>query len=238
MKGSPSALKALATSGTTAMLTGSRLVCWPSWVHRHACAPSRADRTISCYWMRSSEKPIENPRWEAGRRTRVASFGLFLEFHDQRPQEVSGSIGSWRRAIAAHRFRDGGPWDTSFPQIRQSWRAYQIRETETIALLGLWVSFLLRLATVEPAPRTEVRDHLVASCEWVRVGITGTTPLATALAALAESLPTPENLIDAATSLERVQHADPGEYLLTCLRVLAAGLREARSDDEGVPRAS
>ena len=183
--------------------------------------------------MRSSEKPIENPRWEARRRTRVASFGLFLEFHDQGPQEVSGSIGSWRRAIAAHRFRDGGPWDTSFPQIRQSWRAYQIRETETIALLGLWVWFLLRLATVEPAPRTEVRDHLVASCEWVRVGITGTTPLATALAALAESLPTPENLIDAATSLERVQHADPGEYLLTCLRVLAAGLREARSDDEG-----
>lgn len=178
-------------------------------------------------------EPSENPRWEARRRTRVSSFGLFLEFHDQRPEAVRGSLGSWRRAIAAHRFRDGSAWETSFPQVRQSWRAYQIREAETIALLGLWVSFLLHLTTIEPAARIEVRDHLVADADWEAVGIDVATPTGDALVALAESLRTPEDLIEAATGLERVQHADPGTYVVDCLRVLASCIREVGSEEEG-----
>jgi hypothetical protein len=177
--------------------------------------------------------PIENPKWEARRRTRASSIGLFVEFHAQRPDGVDGSLRTWRKALASERFPDGGPWTTSFPQIRESWRAYQIREAESIALLGLWVSFLLRLSEVEPAPQAEVTGGLVDDVDWSVVELGPGDPTGPAIQALAGSLSDAEELIDAASSLERPASVEPSRYLVGCLQVLAYCIAESHSDSDG-----
>ena len=166
------------------------------------------ERTCSCSIPgRADHKPLldaffgeleEDPVWATRRRTRIESLSLFLEYHRQRPETDTGDARSFRTLLAQRAFAGGATFSTPFAERLNSWRAYQMRECETLVLTSIWSWYLRRLEQLEPVSHAALRDDLVAGAAWDRIGITATTPLADALAEAARQLVGGEEIVAAA----------------------------------------
>lgn len=178
-------------------------------------------------------KPIEDPVWEDRRRTRVESLALFLEFHRQRPEGVSSDLRSFRITLAQGAFPGGTPLETPFLERQNSWRAYQLRECETLILTTIWTRYLHRLGELDPISPTALRDDLVASADWAEANLSPDSPLADLLATAAERLSSGAEIVDAARSAAADQRDDVGSALADDLLVLLAVAASAESEDIG-----
>src|SRR5205814_1417262 len=77
----------------------------------HIClctVPGRADHDALLETFFGT--PLPSEAWEERRRTRVESFSLLLEFHEQRPAAADDGLAAWRRALVQPRFSSGAEW--------------------------------------------------------------------------------------------------------------------------------
>lgn len=177
-------------------------------------------------------KPLDDQTWEAYRRTRNESLSLFLEFHDQRPENVPGTLGSWRRALTSLAFGQV-PWATSFPERLNSWRAYQMREIEVIGLLALWTVYLNLLAKHEPVSHRELRRLLPEILDWEDIGINEKATVLIAIESAVSQLPSDNALIVEAEALATVSPDNLAMAAARALRLLLRVQVEAKRDDQG-----
>ncbi len=178
-------------------------------------------------------EPVEDPVWEDRRRTRVESLALFLEFHRQRPDGVIPDLRNFRIALAQGAFPGGTPLETPFPERQNSWRAYQLRECETLILTTIWTRYLHRLGELDPISPTALRDDLVASADWAEANLSPDSPVADLLATAAERLSSGAEIVDAARSAAADQRDDVSSALAGDLLVLLAIAATADSEDVG-----
>lgn len=162
----------------------------------------------------------ENPDWEARRVTRVESLGLFLSFHDQRPEDVEHSLGMFRRALLTGRFPGGSQWRTPSLERWNSWRAYQLRETAVVALGSLWTSLLAELDETGPSSQRVVRDSLVAAAAWQTGGLTASTRTREAVDIVLTTIRNGEALVEAAEQLEDPRGLNRSDSIVMALSVL------------------
>jgi hypothetical protein len=210
------------------------------------------ERTCSCSIPgRADHQPLldaffgeleDDPVWATRRRTRIESLSLFLEYHRQRPENDIGDARSFRTLLAQRAFVSGATFSTPFAERLNSWRAYQMRECETLVLTSIWSWYLRRLEQLEPVSHAALRDDLVAGTAWNRIGITATTPLADALAEAERQLPGGEEIVAAA--YETAENVDEpavplavGLQTLLALSVVAADEEHGFAEliDEGGP---
>jgi hypothetical protein len=104
-------------------------------------------------------------------------------------------------------------------EIREGWRAYQLRETEALALSALWTCFLVAIDTLGGTHQSRARDAVVHSVDWNSIG-GATTRLSDATATARTQLDTALALIAAAERCERV--VEISEAATSALRVLLA----------------
>jgi hypothetical protein len=177
-------------------------------------------------------EPDEDPVWAERRRTRTQSLSLFLEYHRQRHEDDAGDRRSFRTVLAHGAFADGSPLETPFGERLNSWRAYQMRECETLVLTTIWTWYLRRLERLEPTPHVVLRDDLVRSTAWDRVGLTGSTPLEQAIAEARRRLPDGAAIVAAA--YEVAENVDePAVPLALGFETLLALRVEADNDEAG-----
>lgn len=176
--------------------------------------------------------PLDDQTWEAYRRTRNESLSLFLEFHDQRPEGASGTLGLWRRALTSFRFGQV-PWTTSFAERRNSWRAYQMREVEVIGLLALWSVYLILLEKHEPVSHRELRQLLPEAVDWEEAGINESETVLEAVESATSQLPTDDDLMGEAEGLTTVSPDNLASAAARAFRLLLRVQTEAERDDQG-----
>ena len=210
------------------------------------------ERTCSCSIPgRADHQPLldaffgeleDDPVWATRRRTRIESLSLFLEYHRQRSEEDAGDTRSFRTLLAQGAFADGAAFSTPFVERLNSWRAYQMRECETLVLTAIWSWYLRRLEQLEPVTHAALRDDLVTNAAWNRFGLTATTPLADAIAESARRLPDGAAIVAAAyDTVENVDEPDVpiaiGLQALLALSVVAADEEHGYAEliDEGGP---
>lgn len=178
-------------------------------------------------------EPIDDPVWEDRRRTRVESLTLFLEFHRQRPETVSPDRKTFRIALAQGAFPDGTPLATPFLERQSSWRAYQLRECETLIMTTIWTRYLHRLGELDPISHAALRDDLVASADWVEADLSPDVPLGELLAVAAIRLSAGGAIVEAAQAAAVDQRDIVGSALARDLLILLAVAAIAESADVG-----
>jgi hypothetical protein len=210
------------------------------------------ERTCSCSIPgRADHQPLldaffgeleDDPVWATRRRTRIESLSLFIEYHQQRPEDDSGDTRSFRTLLAERAFAGGAAFSTPFGERLNSWRAYQMRECETLVLTTIWSWYLRRLEQLEPVSHAGLRDDLVAGTGWSRIGVTATTLLGDAIAEAARRLPDGAAIVAAAyETAENVDEAAVplavGLQTLLALSVVAADEEHGFAEliDEGGP---
>jgi hypothetical protein len=93
-------------------------------------------RTCSCSIPgRADHQPLldaffgeleDDPVWATRRRTRIESLSLFLEYHQQRPEDDSGDTRSFRTLLAERAFAGGAAFSTPFSEPDSSCRSTTI----------------------------------------------------------------------------------------------------------------
>ena len=200
------------------------------------------ERTCSCSIPgRADHQPLldaffgeleDDPVWATRRRTRIESLSLFLDYHQQRPEDDAGDTRSFRTLLAQRAFTSGAPFTTPFAERLNSWRAYQMRECETLVLTAIWSWYLRRLEQLEPVSHATLRDDLVASAAWDRVGFGAMTPLADAIAQAAQRLPDGAAIVAAA--YETAENVDePDVPIAVGLQTLLALSLSAADEEHG-----
>lgn len=122
--------------------------------------------------------PEPEPVWEASRQIRVNSLGLHLAYHQQRPATQPASRSDFRAAIAGREFENGSPLKFEDEETTSAWRAYQLRECETLVFTALWSWYLRRLLEeVHPMTHAALRDLLVAETAWPECELDPSTTL-------------------------------------------------------------
>ena len=174
----------------------------------------------------------EEAEWESRRVTRVESLGLFLSFHDQRPSEEEAGLGAYRRALLTGRFSDRTSWSPLSIERWSSWRAYQLRETEVLALGSLWTVLLLELDRIGPTTQQTIVNHMVEGVQWASAGLAPAMTLADALDSVIDVFPDGESLLDVVEQLSDVRSLEPGASIPLAL---AALLRVRTLVDESAP---
>jgi hypothetical protein len=153
----------------------------------------------------------DSPAWEESRLTRVQSLSLLLEFHAQRPAGDEEGLAAWRRALISHRFSGGAEWETSHPERRESWRAYQLRECAVLALTTIWSLYLTELADNDGTTHGELVAELVS---WLPPQ------------ALSEEIESADDLALEVEPLEWEWRDAPAQAFARALRVLVRLRRE------------
>jgi hypothetical protein len=200
------------------------------------------ERTCSCSIPgRADHQPLldaffgeleEDPVWATRRRTRIESLSLFLEYHRQRPEGDLGDTRSFRTLLAQRAFASGSAFTTPFTERLNSWRAYQMRECETLVLTAIWSWYLRRLEQLEPVSHAALRDDLVASAAWSHVGLAATTTLADAIGETAQRLSDGAAIVTAA--YETAENVDePAVPLAVGLKTLLALSLVAADEEPG-----
>lgn len=158
--------------------------------------PGRADHRplLDAFFGELDEDPV----WAARRCTRIESLSLFLDYHEQRPEDEPGDRRAFRTLLAHGSFGSGSQFTTPFGERLSSWRAYQLRECETLVLTAIWSWYLRQLEQMEPISHAALRDHLVSHAAWSRIGVEASTPLADALAEAGRRLPSGAAIVAAA----------------------------------------
>lgn len=176
--------------------------------------------------------PEEDAVWAARKKTRVESLSIFLDYHRQRPASETSDRRSFRSLLAQGAFIDGEALATPFSERFNSWRAYQLRECETLLLTALWSWYLRRLEQLEPISHDVLRDDLVSSADWGGVGFDPSMTLGEARASSRSSLPSGASIV--AASYATVEDADePSRPVALALRALLALAEESASDAPG-----
>jgi len=206
-----------------------------------SCAiPGRADHKplLAAFFG----EPEDDPVWATRRRTRTESLSLFLAYHRQRPDDDAGDTRSFRTLLAHRSFAGGAAFTTPFGERLNSWRAYQVRECETLVLTTIWSWYLRRLEQLEPVTHAALRDDLVAGTAWDRIGVSAATPLVDAIGEAHRRLPDGAAIVAAA--YETAENVDePAVPLAVGVQtLLALGVVAAEEDhgfaelmDEGGP---
>ena len=144
------------------------------------CAiPGRADHPalVNVFFGDPESEPI----WEASRQIRVRSLGIHLAYHQQRPEAQPASRSDFRAAIAGRAFADGSPLEFEDEETKSAWRAYQLRECETLVFTAVWSWYLRRLLEeVHPMTHAALRDLLVAETVWPEAELVSNTTLGAA----------------------------------------------------------
>jgi hypothetical protein len=121
--------------------------------------------------------PESEPSWEASRVLRVRSLGLHLAYQHRRSPEDTVSLSDFRAAIAGRAFAES-PFTFAHDETQSAWRAYQLRECQTLVFTALWSWYLQRLLEeVHPMTHAALRDLLVMEADWLDVDLTADTPL-------------------------------------------------------------
>lgn len=188
------------------------------------CLPNRQDHEVTLDAFFGARLA---PEWQSSRRSRVHSLRLFLDFHAQRPDGPAG-VGEWRRALLGGVFSDGTPWRAAADDIREGWRAYQLRETEALALSCLWTAWLTELDGLGTASSSTIREAVVASVDWESFGGKATT-LTKAMSKVQTALPDALALTERAEGCEKVLAV--GVAATAALQVLLAIPAFAEGDD-------
>jgi hypothetical protein len=193
--------------------------------------PGRADHEplLGAFFTAGDGSPI----WEDRRHTRVESLGLLLEFHDQRPPGDEDDLLAWRRALVASHFSSGAPWSTAYPERRESWRAYQLREFSVLALTTIWSIYLAELGGRVRATHRELVGALLSQLTERRLGLDPTLSLREARVAVGEAIPDAYSLALQAEPLWDEWRDEPGRALCRALRVLFRLPREMAGDAAG-----
>jgi hypothetical protein len=193
--------------------------------------PARPDHAelLECFFAPIPDDPV----WDTRRRTRVESIALILEYHQQRPAAVDDSLHAFRTCLMQLSYRDGTPFRPTFPERQQSWRAYQVRETETVLLTTAWSRYLRRLGEVGPLPHIALVKDLLSGADWAAWGLTAETPISTAILAAGELFPSGAALVDTAGNLASEQEDDVRGSLPLLLMALLATAEAAASDESG-----
>src|SRR5712691_1830192 len=76
--------------------------------------PLRQARGITRPTYSSFGELEDDPVWATRRRTRIESLSLFLEYHQQRPEEDAGDTRSFRTLLAERAFAGGDAFSTPF----------------------------------------------------------------------------------------------------------------------------
>ena len=176
---------------------------------------------------------LEDAVWEDRRRTRIQSLALFLDFHRQRPPAVATSRLSFQVALAQAAFADGTRLQVPFTEHQNSWRAYQLRECETLALTTIWTRYLQRLGELDPIPHADLRDDLVVAADWGEAGLEPERPLAELLETAYAQLSTGGAVVEAAQAAASDPRDDVGSALAGDLRLVLAVSAHAISEDAG-----
>ncbi len=180
--------------------------------------PSRADHEPL---MQTFFAPGDgSSAWEEQRRTRVESFSLLLEFHDQRPQGDEDDLTAWRRSLVEPRFSSGATWNTSHPERRESWRAYQLREISVLALTTIWSIYLDELGDRGRATHRELVEEMLSWLEERQLGFAPALPLRAASTATGESIPDAYSLAMQADLLWDEWQVEPNTALCRALLIL------------------
>jgi hypothetical protein len=187
--------------------------------------PGRADHQalLDAFFGELEDDPV----WATRRRTRIESLSLFLEYHQQRPEDDPGDTRSFRTLLAQAAFASGAAFTTPFTERLNSWRAYQMRECETLVLTAIWSWYLRRLEKLEPITHAALRDDLVASAAWDRIGVAATTPLDHAIAEAAQQLPDGAAIVAAAYETAENVDEPPVPIAVGLQTLLALSLRAA-----------
>lgn len=202
----------------------------------HVCLctiPGRSDhQTLLDVFVGEPEQELA---WESLRQRRVRSFALHLTYHRDRPDEQPGDVDAFRATIASGRFSDGSPLSTSFTEIENSWTAYQLRESQTLALTALWSWYLQRLQETYPTTHLEVRDGLCAETDWqASAALDGSETLTEARARAEEQLPDGRAIVEAVAAFTQTPNGQFGGWLATSLLALLAIDREASREESGL----
>ena len=163
----------------------------------------------------------------------MESLALFLEFHRQRPDSVPADRHVFRVVLAQGTFPDATQLTTVFPERQQSWRAYQLRECQTLVFTTIWSRYLERLGQVDPITHAALRDDLVAAADWAEAELAPDASLEQSIEAAASALPTGGSLIDEAQAGASDRRDDVGAALARDLRCLLALSVQANSDNAG-----
>jgi hypothetical protein len=172
----------------------------------------------------------QSDRWASSRSYRVQSFGLLLEFHQQRSDEDHGT-GAWRRALISGRLPDGEEWTTRFVDHREAWRAYQIRETLVVALGAVFTCFLRQLEALGTARRREVRELLVNEILWAELGVKPDDPTERLLERIPDLYDDPADLIGLAESVMDIETSNMSHALTSSVKLLFALANGADGND-------
>lgn len=194
------------------------------------CAvPERPDHQLLLNAFFGEE--LSHQDWEDRRRRRVESLGLFLDFHHARPTNADSGITGWRRALMSSHFTDGSAWRTRFPDQRDAWRAYQVREVSVLALTGIWSVYLRLLAERGRATHAELRSNLVEF-----LGERGTETLGDASSNAQSELADGSAIVEAVAPLERPEYSHPSRMILSAITGLLALRREIGDEAKGFVR--
>jgi hypothetical protein len=118
------------------------------------------ERTCSCSIPgRADHQPLldacfgeleDDPLWATRRRTRIESLALFLDYHQQRPEDDTGDTRSFRTLLAQRTFANNAGFSTPFVERLNSWRAYETAENvdEPAIPLAVGLQTLLALSLI------------------------------------------------------------------------------------------
>ncbi len=186
--------------------------------------PGRSDHQLLLHTLFG--EPLAAPDWEERRQSRVRSLCMLLEFHDQRPAGSDDGLPAWRRALLEPRFSTGETWRTGFPQHRQAWRAYQLREVAVLALTTIWSLYLNELARRARATHGELTRELTSWLSADRFGLDPGASLADAMTHAQTAAPDGYALALEAEPLESEWRDERQRALCRALRVLLIVPRE------------
>jgi hypothetical protein len=179
--------------------------------------------------------PEPEPAWEAGRQIRVRSLGLHLAYHHRRPPSQPGSLSDFRAAIAGRSFANGSPLEFAHGETLSAWRAYQLRECETLVFTAVWSWYLQRLLEeVHPMTHAVLRDLLVDETIWSEVNLETATPLREAKDRLRTLIPDGSALVRWVEPLGGPASDKVGTWLARALMAVLAIDEEANEDDQTV----
>ena len=194
--------------------------------------PGRSDhQALLDVFVGSSEDDLA---WEARRQIRVRSVSLHLAYHEQRPPDEPGDLHHFRTVLASSAFANDAVLETPFTEERSAWRAYQLRECETLVFTSIWSWYLQRLLETYPTTHDELCDELLDTVDWGHEGLDAATTLSAAREVAAERISDGRALVDAVAPFQQTPGDLVGAWLAVALLALLALDREASIDETGL----
>jgi hypothetical protein len=201
----------------------------------HVCLctiPGRADHQALLDTFLGA--PEEEPAWESLRQRRVRSFALHLTYHRDRPDSQPGDVNAFRATVASRQFSDRSMFEVPFAELQSAWRAYQLRECQTLTLTSLWSWYLQLLQETYPISHGDLRAKLVAATNWPSIQLSESTALAEARTSAAELLADGRAIVEAIQPFEHTSDEHLGDWLARALVALLAIDREASVAEPGL----